>query len=161
MQKNGVASAVKYFPGQDRFDYRDAHLSPKVISTELDEWEKEQGRVFYEAIDSGVSCVVVGHAAFPAVDDSVLKGKFRPASVSEKIVTDLLKNKMGFKGVVITDKLSVAGITSRYDDYADMVIDFVNAGNDILSDIEKTAGDIIENAVKTEKSKSRELMMRV
>lgn len=151
VQKAGVAACVKHFPGQDRFDYRDSHISPKVISTEFDEWEKEQGRVFKETIDSGVNCVMVGHISFPAVDDSALKGKFRPASVSKKIVTDLLKNKMGFSGVVITDKLNVAGITSRYSNYDDMLIDLVNAGNDILSYVDKSAGDIIEKAVKAGK----------
>ena len=54
-----------------------------------------QGRVYKEAIDSGAYSVMIGHAAFPAVDDSRIGKKRRPSTFSKKVITDLLKEKFG------------------------------------------------------------------
>lgn len=156
MQSQGVAGTAKHFPGQDRYDYRDAHFSPAILSSDMEEWWSEQGKIFKGIIDGGVYSVMVGHQGFPAYDDSKLKGKYRPATVSKKIVTDLLKGELGFKGVVITDGIVMAGLTGCYDTYEELLIDLVNAGNDVLLGTYPGAGDIIEQAVKEGKiSESR------
>lgn len=151
MQDNGVAATAKHFPGGDRFDYRDSHFAPSVVSSDMEEWWREQGRIFKGVIDAGVYSVMVGHTGFPAADDSLLKGNFRPATVSKKIVTDLLKGELGFEGVVITDGIQMAGLMGCFDSYEELIIELVNAGNDVLLGVYPGAGDIIEAAVKNGK----------
>ncbi len=147
-QEEGVAATVKHFPGGGfKGNYRDSHFCPTYNPLSLDEWWKEQGKVFQELIDFGVYSVMISHGAFPAVDDSKIKGKYRPATVSKKIITGLLKEKMNFKGVVITDGIPMAALIGAYDKYDDLVIDLVNAGNDVLLGTYPGAGDIIEKAV--------------
>ncbi len=146
-QAEGVAATAKHFPGQDRYDYRDSHFSPAINSSDMDEWWREQGKIFKGIIDGGVYSVMIGHHAFPACDNSKLKGRYRPSTVSKKIITDLLKGELGFNGVVITDGLTMAGLTGCYDTYEELIIDLVNAGNDCLLGSLPEAGDIIEKAV--------------
>lgn len=147
VQSVGVAATAKHFPGADRYEYRDPHFCPNIISSDMDEWWREQGKIFREIINAGVYSVMVGHSGFPACDNSTLKGKYRPATVSRKIVTDLLKGELGFKGVVVTDGIVMAGLTGCYDSYEELIIDLVNAGNDVLLGTYPGAGDIIEKAV--------------
>ena len=148
-QDEGVVATAKHFPGNgNRHEFRDTHFCSSDNPLSLEQWWKEQGKVFQAVIDAGVYSIMIDHAAFPAVDDSKLKGKYRPSTASKKVVTDLLKNQMGFKGVVITDGLVMGGLVGCFDTYGDMIIDVVNAGNDVLLDVMPGAGDIIENAVK-------------
>ena len=97
-------------------------------------------------INEGVDSVMVGHIAFPAVDDTKRNGKYIPATMSKKIVTGLLREKMGFKGVIITDGITMASLTS-FCDYEDMLIGLINAGNDILLGVNPYDYEIIEKAV--------------
>ncbi len=149
-QEEGVVATAKHFPGggSRACVYRDSHFSPTVNSLSFEEWEKEQGKIFQAVIDAGVYSIMISHSSFPAVDDSKLKGKYRPATVSKKIITNLLKEKMGFEGVVITDGIVMAALAGCYDNYKEMIIDLVNAGNDVLLGTYPGAGDIIEQAVK-------------
>lgn len=147
VQENGVAVAVKHFPGGDRYDYRDPDVSPTVISSTMDEWWGEQGTILKEMIEGGAYSVMVNHAAFPAVDDTVLEGSFCPASVSKKIVTDLLKGELGFDGVAVTECIASPALITRFASLDEMLIALVNAGNDIITGTFPGAGDIIERAV--------------
>lgn len=148
-QEEGVAATLKHFPGSGfKGNYRDSHFCPTFNPLSREEWWKEQGRIFQELIDYGVYSVMVGHQAFPAIDDSKVKGRYRPATVSKKIVTDLLKNEMNFKGVVVTDGIPMAALTGCYDTYEELVIELVNAGNDVLLGTFPGAGDTIEKAVR-------------
>lgn len=148
MQSEGVAATAKHFPGADRYDYRDSHFSHSIISSSMEQWWAEQGKIFQSVIDNGVYSVMIGHVAFPAYDDSVIKGEYRPATVSKRLITDLLKGEMGFDGVVVTDSVAMAGITSFYDTYEEEIVDLVNAGNDVLLGVRLPACDIVEQAVK-------------
>lgn len=133
-QDNGVAATVKHFPGHDLFDTKDPHFSPGINNSSFEDWMKLQGRVYKEAIDSGVYSVMIGHAAFPAVDDSKIGGKRKPATFSKKIITDLLKGEFGFEGVVITDDIGMRAAFSIFgrENMADTYIELINAGNDML-----------------------------
>ena len=144
---NGAAVAIKHFPGGDRYDYRDPDVSPTVISNDREEWWREQGAILKELIDGGVPSVMVGHTAFPAVDDTVLEGHYIPASVSKKIVTDLLKGELGFTGVAVTDVIASPALITCFATPAELLIALVNAGNDVISGAFPGAGDILERAV--------------
>lgn len=148
-QEEGVAATVKHFPGGGfKGNYRDSHFCPNFNPLSREEWWKEQGRIFQELIDFGVYAVMISHQGFPAIDDSKLKGRYRPCTVSKKVITDLLKNEMHFNGVVVTDGIPMAALTGCYDTYEELVIELVNAGNDVLLGTFPGAGDTIEKAVR-------------
>ncbi len=148
VQSESVAATLKHFPGSDRDDYRDSHFSDKVLSQNYDEWYVRQGVVFKELIDAGVYSVMIGHEAFPAIDDTIIDDKAIPATLSYKIITGLLKEKFGFKGVVITDAVDMRAITGMFDDPEDRYAMLYNAGNDvILGPSETDYIDIIERAI--------------
>lgn len=149
LQDNGVAATVKHFPGADQTEYRDAHFSPAIIGSTLREWKKLQGKAFQNMIDSGVMSVMISHMSFPAVDDRMVGNSYIPATLSDKIIKGLLKKKMGFKGVVITDGIDMAALYAAYPNPEDLFVALLNAGNDIILGVRDYKYiDIIEQAVK-------------
>ncbi len=147
LQSVGVAATAKHFPGGDRYEYRDSHyVNARIFSSE-EEWWSEQGKIFQGVLDDGVYSVMISHHAFPAVDDTKVKGKYLPATLSYKIITELLKEKMGFKGVVITDSIAMAGLVSFYKE-EELIVELIKAGNDVLLGVRTIhAVDILEKAV--------------
>ncbi len=133
-QDSGVAATVKHFPGQDINEVRDPHFMPSINNASFEDWMKVQGRVYKEAIDSGAYSVMVGHNAFPAIDDSEISGKRRPATFSKKIITDLLKNDWGFDGVVVTDDIGMRGAMGMFgrENMDKMYVELIKAGNDMI-----------------------------
>ena len=133
-QDRGVAATVKHFPGHDINEIRDPHFMTSVNNMSFDDWMKVQGRIYKEVIECGAYSVMIGHHAFPAIDDSMIGTKRRPATFSKKIITDLLKNEWGFDGVVVTDDISMRAAFSVYgrQNMFDMYIELINAGNDML-----------------------------
>lgn len=149
LQDNGVVATAKHFPGSDQTEYRDAHFSPAMIGSSFREWKKLQGKAFKNMFDIGVMSVMVTHESFPAVDDRKLGSNYLPATLSDKIIIGLLKKKMGFKGVVITDGIDMAALNAAYPDPADLFVALLNAGNDIVLGVRDYKYiDIIEQAVK-------------
>ncbi len=147
IQSVGVAATAKHFPGADRYEYRDSHFCSTQISSGMDEWWEEQGNIFQGVFDGGVYSVMIGHQAFPAADDTKLKGRYLPATLSYKIITELLKGKMGFRGVVITDSIAMAGLSTFYSE-EELIVKLIQAGNDVLLGVRTIhAVDILEAAV--------------
>lgn len=142
----GVASTVKHFPGDDGLNIWDSHLVSTVNRLSLEDWEKGQGRIFQEIIDAGVMSVMVGHVGFPTVDDEKIGGKYIPSTVSRKVIQGLLREKMGFKGVVITDAVVMTGLTSLFS-YEEMIIRTINAGNDVILGLKPYDMEIVRDAV--------------
>ncbi len=146
IQDNGVAAGAKHFPGGDRFEYRDSHFCKAMNSSTMEEWWAEQGKIFQGVIDGGVYSIMIGHHAFPAADDTKINDSYIPSTLSKKIITELLKEKMGFKGVVITDGIVMAGLFSTYP-YETLIVELVKAGNDVILGSLPGSGDILEKAV--------------
>ena len=146
MQSEGVGACAKHFPGNEISNMADSHFTLATMECSKEEWWENQGKIFQNMIDGGVYSVMVGHKCFPAIDNSTVNGKLRPSSTSKKVITELLKGEMGFDGVVITDDLAMSGIASVFS-YEDMIIECVNAGNDILLNHKPNTDDIIERAV--------------
>jgi beta-N-acetylhexosaminidase len=120
----GVASAAKHFPGHGSTSV-DSHLGlPQVTHsrTRLDDVDLPP---FRAAIGAGVPMVMVGHLAVPAVDSN------EPASLSRPVVEGLLRNELGFQGVVVTDALVMAAVTQRYPP-GEAAVRAVMAENDLL-----------------------------
>ena len=153
MQSEGVAATAKHFPGGDTIEYRDSHFTRTMINSTKEEWWEEQGKIFQHLIDGGVYSIMISHKSFPAVDDSKVSGSYRPCTISKKVITDLLKGEMGFKGVVITDGFVMASLYSLLP-YDELIVEMVNAGNDVLlgPHIEnERAMDIIIKAIENGK----------
>ncbi|MBP3579807.1 MAG: hypothetical protein J6K12_01025 [Clostridia bacterium] len=157
VQSEDVAATLKHFPGTDKDEYRDTHFADSVITQSLEEWWNRQGCIFQAGIDAGVYAIMIDHGSFPAADDTMKDGRYVPATVSRKIVTELLKEKMGFKGVVITDAVEMRALTSMFSTREDFVAALYNAGNDvILGPTYDDYFDIVERAIKQGKmSESR------
>lgn len=115
IQSHGVAAAAKHFPG-DGVDERDQHLVSSVNSLSCEEWDATFGAIYRACIDAGVKTVMVGHIMQPAWSKALVPGikdeDILPASLSYEIVTGLLKEKLGFNGLVITDSTTMAGLAS-------------------------------------------------
>lgn len=123
MQHNGLIACAKHFPGHgDTHD--DSHYSVPVIPHNSERLDNVELYPFRQMIADSVMGMIVGHLQVPYYDN-------KPASVSEKIVTGLLKEKMGFQGLVFTDALNMRGIT-RSTRPGDADLQALQAGNDVL-----------------------------
>jgi len=124
MQEQGVKGTGKHFPGYT-FCGIDPHGDLPLVSRTREEIEKEELAVFRE-VGSRCDAIMVGHAQFPAwVEGS------GPASLNREIVTGLLKEKMGYRGLVMTDDLEMGAIANRYGS-AEASRQAIRAGEEIL-----------------------------
>ena len=114
IQKHGVAACIKHFPG-DGCDERDQHIAPSINSLSCEEWDKTYGAVYSDCIAAGAMSVMVGHILQPAYtrrfSPDTADGDLLPASVNHALVTGLLRDKLGFNGVVVTDSSAMAGFS--------------------------------------------------
>lgn len=147
-QDQGVAMCAKHFPGADKKEYRDSHFVCPKINDTYEDWKATQGKVFQDMIDGGVWTIMPGHQGFPAVDDRKVGNYYMPATLSDKIITKLLKEEMGFEGVVVTDAIGMAALKTAYPNEEELYVALLNAGNDILLNVKRLDYiDIIEKAV--------------
>ena len=112
--ENQVAVSIKHFPG-DGVDERDQHILTSVNSLTMEEWDESYGYIYKELIDQGALTVMAGHIAMPAYQEHFnpeLKGKLVPATLSRELLQDLLREKLGFEGLIITDATPMVGYTA-------------------------------------------------
>ncbi|MGX9931850.1 glycoside hydrolase family 3 protein [Virgibacillus salarius] len=102
-KKENVISTAKHFPGHGDTAV-DSHYGLPIIDHDLETLHEVDLKPFKEAIDAGIESIMTGHIVVPALDDSGL-----PATLSEPILTDLLREEMGFDGLIITDSLGMSG----------------------------------------------------
>ncbi len=146
LQDHGIAACAKHFPG-DGVDFRDQHLITSTNSLSEERWWQLYGKVFQSVIDQGAMTVMSGHIALPWMDPvRSSSGRPRPASVSAPILTELLRNKLGFEGVVVSDALIMAGYVgwSKHDE---RLIEAFAAGNDVMLWPDKRYYGLMEQAI--------------
>lgn len=132
MQENGLAACAKHFPG-DGIDWRDQHIMTTNNTLEFKEWKKLSGKVFQSVIDNGVYSIMPGHITLPSYQkESFSNGMKLPATLSYELITNLLKNEMGFNGVVVTDALDMGGFNGWYKDRDISQIESFKAGCDMM-----------------------------
>lgn len=106
VQENGVAACFKHFPG-DGVDFRDQHVTPSVNSLSCEEWDRTYGKIYQRMIDEGAMTCMAGHITQPAysmkLNPDLTYGECLPASFSRELLTGLLREKMGFNGLIVTD----------------------------------------------------------
>lgn len=108
LKEQGIATCLKHFPGIGATT-EDTHKGLATVERTAEEFRAEEFTVFKAGIDAGADFVMVGH-----VDAPHLTGDNTPASMSSVIVTDILRNELGFDGVVITDAMNMKAISEYY-----------------------------------------------
>lgn len=124
IQNEGVIPTVKHFPGHGDTEV-DSHLGLPSLNHDLNRLKSTELVPFQTAINNGVEMVMTAHIMLPQID------KEYPATMSKKILTDLLRDEMGYKGVIITDDLEMQAISKNWD-LGEAAIKSVEAGADIL-----------------------------
>lgn len=154
IQRHGLIACVKHFPGHGDTSV-DSHLAVPTISVDIKRLEDVELHPFRVAIDAGVKMVMIGHLKVPAIDRAL-------STFSKKIITGLLRERMGFGGLVTTDAMTMEAV-KKYGDNAytmaikagvdiilhpespERVIDILyEKGRAIESDIERSFMDIIK-----------------
>ena len=124
IQEEDVNAAMKYFPG---YGAASSNMSGfPVINSSLDELKKKEFLPYSNAIAQGLDFVMVGHISVPNVT-----GDDTPASLSEKMISEVLRKDLGFKGIVMTDYLNDKTIVKNYG-AADAAVKAIQAGADLL-----------------------------
>ena len=126
LQDNNVMAVAKHFPGHGDTD-TDSHVALPVINTDLARLTKVDLVPFQQSFEAGVMGVMVAHLYMPLFDTTNAK----TTTLSHALVTDLLKDKMGFKGLVFTDALNMKSVSKLYND-GELDAMALAAGNDVL-----------------------------
>jgi beta-N-acetylhexosaminidase len=124
IQSKQVAAVVKHFPGHGDTSV-DSHLDLPVVNKSLKELEAFELLPFVKAIQEDADAIMIAHLLIPKIDEKY------PASLSKEIITDLLRKKLNYNGVVITDDMTMGGITDHYD-VGEAAVKSVLAGSDII-----------------------------
>src|SRR5580700_4915717 len=125
---HGMMTTVKHFPGHGD-TATDSHLGVAQVTGDMARLNTVELPPFQMAIEAGVDSVMVAHVSIPALDPD----PNHVATTSPAIVTGLLKNQLGFKGIVVTDALDMAALTRLYSaNIGRAAVDAFKAGNDVL-----------------------------
>jgi beta-N-acetylhexosaminidase len=125
-QENGMIATAKHFPGHGDTD-QDSHSLLPTITADRSRLDRVELAPYREAIAAGVGAVMTAHLFVPALDPT----PNLPATLSEPILTGVLRKELGFKGLIVTDALEMAGVTSSYST-EDASLRALLAGVDIL-----------------------------
>lgn len=126
---NGLLTTAKHFPGHGNTK-TDSHLALAKVDDDLKTLFAVDLPPFRRAIEAGVDAIMTAHVRVPALDSE----QGRVATTSSKVVTDLLKNRLGFKGLVVADALDMAGVTRLYrTNPGRAAVDTFKAGNDVIT----------------------------
>lgn len=121
LEQAGALACAKHFPGKGAAKL-DAHLDLPVLDRTLEELREHELVPFGAALTAGVSAVMTSHCVYSRIDD-------RPATMSRKVLTDLLRGELGFDGILITDDMEMGAI-SRYHEGTEACIAAFAAGAD-------------------------------
>lgn len=125
LNKHGVYSTYKHFPGHGATE-GDTHEGYAYTSKTLEQLKVCELQPFQNAINNGADFIMVGHISVPSVT-----GDNTPASLSYRMITEILRNQMGYDGIVITDSIRMGAIVNNYS-ANEAVVRSIEAGNDIV-----------------------------
>ena len=133
IQDQGVVATAKHFPGHGDTG-TDSHYGVPVVDKSLEELNKTELAPFKTAIEEGVDMIMTGHIALPQIENEVVegsKGTFTlPSTLSDDVITGILREDLGYDGVVVTDALNMEAITDNFTE-PEAVIKTIEAGVDI------------------------------
>lgn len=114
VQHAGMAACAKHFPG-DGVDFRDQHLHPTYNTLSAEDWRSSYGAIYREMIQKGLLSVMVGHICQPAMEQAHTPGMkpedAMPGSLSRGLMTGVLREELGFNGLIVTDATIMGGYT--------------------------------------------------
>jgi beta-glucosidase-like glycosyl hydrolase len=146
VQSEGALATAKHFPGHGD-THVDSHRALPVLAVGRERLERVELVPFRAAIDAGVASVMIGHLALPALDaalapvrasfenvygtatDEVTRGGTLPATLSRRVIEDLLRRDLGFRGLVVTDSFDMGGLAAHFDP-GEAAVRAIEAGND-------------------------------
>ncbi len=144
-QENGVAVSIKHFPG-DGVDDRDQHLLPSVNSLSVEEWDDTFGYVYKNMIDRGAKTVMAGHIMQPAYtryfSPDIKDEDIMPGSLSKELLGGLLRGKLGFNGMIVTDATLMVGFGCM-GKRKDLIPGAIAAGCDMILFTKNLAEDVM------------------
>ncbi len=130
----GFACAAKHYPGNG-LDFRDAHTANNINNLSVEEWDASYGHVYKSLIDAGLDAIMGGHIMMPtytrALNPDIKDEEMMPATLSYDLMTTLLRDKLGFNGMVVTDASHMVAMTDRMK-RVDMLPLAINAGCDMF-----------------------------
>lgn len=162
MQEHGLAATAKHWPGEG-FDWRDQHLVTTVNPLGWDEWMASFGQIYRTLFEAGLMTVMAGHIAWPAgarrLNAGVGRNALQPATVSRELCTALLREELGFNGLLVSDATSMGGfgswaareamVPALIEAGCDMLLFPLDAGRDLIS-LERalSRGDLSEGRLE-------------
>ncbi|NJP37068.1 glycoside hydrolase family 3 protein [Alkalicoccus luteus] len=136
LQQNGIAATAKHFPGHGDTAV-DSHLGLPEVPHDLDRLMDVELYPFQQAMDAGLDAVMTAHVTFPQIDGSKAISEKDgteisiPATLSRTVLTDLMRDELGYDGVVMTDAMNMNAITDHFGP-VDAAIRAIDAGADII-----------------------------
>ncbi|MET3655480.1 glycoside hydrolase family 3 protein [Sporosarcina psychrophila] len=136
LQESGTAATAKHFPGHGDTAV-DSHLGLPEVPHDINRLKKVELYPFQQAMDAGIDAVMTAHVTFPKIDDTKVISKkdgkeiALPATLSQKVLTGLMREQMSFKGVIVTDAMNMGAIVEHFG-AVDTAIRSVKAGTDIV-----------------------------
>lgn len=149
----GIACAAKHFPG-DGSEERDQHLVMGCNDLSVEEWDASFGYVYKSLIEAGLPSIMVGHICQPAYSKKLRPGmkdsEIKPATLAPELLQDLLREQLGFNGLIVTDATHMVGLTSSME-RKDYIPGVIAAGCDMILFFNDPAEDIqyIKDALKS------------
>ena len=145
VEDNGGLATAKHFPGHGD-TAADSHIDLPVIHANRDRLEHLELVPFRAAISAGASSVMTGHLSVPAIEPD----SNTPATLSHNILTGLLRNELGYHGLIVTDAMEMGGITVRFSP-GEAAVRAVAAGVDcvLMSPVPDAAFEALQGAVKS------------
>lgn len=122
--EENIIPVAKHFPGHGDTSV-DSHLNLPVVNYDFNRLNNFELVPFKEAIKNGVDAIMIAHILLPKLD------KNNPSTLSKTIITDILRTKLGFNGLIITDDMTMGAITENYN-IGDAAVKSINAGSDII-----------------------------
>lgn len=130
----GFCCAAKHFPG-DGLDFRDQHVANSINDMTCEEWDASFGKVYQNLIDNGLEAIMAGHIMQPAYtkyfNPDIKDEDIQPATLSPELMEGLLRKKLGFNGMILTDASHMVGLTCRMK-RSDMLPHAIAAGVDMF-----------------------------
>lgn len=136
LQSTGVAATAKHFPGHGDTAV-DSHLGLPEVPHDKERLMEVELYPFQKAMEANIDAIMTAHVTFPKIDDTKVISKkdgteiSLPATLSYKVLTELMREEMGYEGVIITDALNMLAIADHFGP-VDAVIRSVKAGTDII-----------------------------